>query len=32
MIKGKKFVCFVDLEKTVDRVLRKALEWALMKK
>ena len=31
--KGKKlYMCFVDLEKTFDRVPRKVLEWALRKK
>ena len=31
--KGNKFsICFVDLAKAVDRVLRKVLEWAMRKK
>ena len=31
--KGKKlYMCIVDLEKTLDRVPRKVLEWALRKK
>ena len=31
--KGKKlYMCFVDLEKAFDRVLRKVLEWAMRKK
>ena len=31
--KGKKlYMCFVNLEKAVDRVPRKVLEWALGKK
>ena len=31
--KGKKFyMCFVDLEKTFDRVPRKVLEWGMRKK
>ena len=31
--KGKKLhMCFVDLEKAFDRVLRKVLEWAMRKK
>ena len=25
-------MCFVDLEKAIDRVLRKELEWAMWKK
>ena len=30
---GKKlYRCFVDLEKTFDRALRKVLEWAMSKK
>ena len=30
---GKKsYRCFVDIEKTFDRVLRKVLEWAMRKK
>ena len=33
MLKEKKlYMCFVDLEKTFDRVPRKVLEWALRKK
>ena len=28
----KLFICFVDLEKAFDRVLRKVIEWALRKK
>ena len=28
----KKVVCFVDLEKALDRFSRKVLEWALRKK
>ena len=32
-VKGKKlYMCFVDLEKTFDRVSRKVLEWAMWKK
>ena len=32
-VKGKKlFMCFMDLEKGHDRVLRKALEWLMRKK
>ena len=31
--KGKKlYMCFVDLEKALDRVPRKVLEWAMRKK
>ena len=31
--KGKKsYMCFADLEKTLDRVRRKVLEWAMKKK
>ena len=31
--KGKElYVCFVDLEKAIDRVPRKVMEWAMMKK
>ena len=31
--KGKKlYMCFVDLEKALDRVPRKELEWAMRKK
>ena len=31
--KGKKLhMCFVDLEKALDRVPRKVLEWAMRKK
>ena len=26
------YMCFMDLEKTVDRVLKKELEWAMKKK
>ena len=26
------YMCFMDLEKAVDRVLRKVLEWAMKKK
>ena len=25
------YMCFVDLEKALDRVLRKVLEWAMKK-
>ena len=28
----KKVVCFEDLEKAIDRPLRKVLEWAMRKK
>ena len=28
----KLYMCFVNLEKSFDRVLRKALKWALRKK
>ena len=31
-IKGKSCICFVDLEKAFDRVLRKVTEWAMRKK
>ena len=31
MLKEKRCMCFVDLEKTFDRVRRKVLEWALRK-
>ena len=30
--KGKSCMCFVDLDKGFDRVPRKVLEWAMMKK
>ena len=31
--KGKKFhMCYVDIERAIDRVPRKVLEWALRKK
>ena len=31
--KGKKiYMCFVDLEKTIDRIPRKMQEWAMRKK
>ena len=31
--KGKKlYMCFVDLQKSFDRVPRKAMEWAMRKK
>ena len=26
------YICFVDLEKTLDRLSRKVLEWAMRKK
>ena len=33
MLKEKKlYMCFVDLEKVIDRVLRKMLKWAVRKK
>ena len=28
----KLYMCFVDLEKAFDRVLRKVLEWAMKKR
>ena len=32
-VKGKKlYMCFVDLQKAIDRVPRKVLEWAMRKK
>ena len=30
--KGKRYMCFADIEKAFDRVLRKVLEWAMRKK
>ena len=32
MLNEKSYMCFVDLEKTFDRVPRKVLEWAMRKK
>ena len=32
MLKEKLYMCFVDLEKTFDRVQRKVVEWAMRKK
>ena len=32
MLKGKGYICFVDLEKAFYRVPRKVLEWAMRKK
>ena len=32
MLKEKRCMCFVDLEKACDRVTRKVLEWAMRKK
>ena len=32
MLKEKRYVSFVDLEKAFDRVPRKVLEWAMRKK
>ena len=32
-VKGKKlYMCFVDIEKGLDRVMRNVLEWAMRKK
>ena len=31
-VKGKMYMCFVDLRKAFDRLLRKVLNWALTKK
>ena len=30
--KEKLYMCFIDLEKAFDRVLRKVLEWAMRKR
>ena len=32
MLKEKSYICFIDLEKAIDRLLKKMLEWTMRKK